>query len=206
MPVIVDPGTMTYADLVAALEGYLNRTDYTARVPTFITMVEAKLNRLLDDPEMEQRAVLNGTAQYTTLPDDFKRLIGVTTGIGLPLKQVTGSEITSLSQTGTGEPRQFALVDGAITFAPVSTINQISILYTRRIPGLSASNPTNWLLDRAPDLYLYGALMQAHIYGWNDERVPGFKALFDEAVEEMRADASNRRWGGSPLRPSIART
>lgn len=206
MPVIVPPsGLWAYSDLVTALEGYLNRADYTPQIPTFITLTEARLNRLLDDPEMEQRATITGTAQYTALPSDFKRIIGVTTG-GVPLQQVSGSTITSLNQSYTGTPRQYAIVDGAITFAPISSANTISILYVRRIPPLSDSEPTNWLIELAPDLYLYGALLQAHIYGWNDERVPGFKALFDEAVEEMKADAANRRWGSAPIAPRLGRT
>lgn len=206
MPVIVPPAGMTYPDLVTELEAYLNRTDYTTRIPMFISLTEARLNRLLDDPEMEQRATATGTGQYTELPADFKRMIGVSTGNNYELSQVSGSEITSFDQTITGDPRKYAIVDGAITFAPINSAAAITMLYVRRIPSLTAGSPTNWLLTLAPDLYVFGALMQANIYGWNDERVPGFKALFDEAVAEMRIDAQNRRWGSAPLRPRLART
>ena len=34
----------------------------------------------------------------------------------------------------------------------------------------------------------------------------GIKALFDEAIDEMKADASNRRWGSAPLAPRLGRT
>lgn len=206
MSVVVDPElAFSYSTLVEALEAYLNRTDYTVRIPLFIQLVEAKLNRLLDDPEMEQRATLTGVAQYTLLPTDVKRIIGVTTG-GVPLKQISGAGMTALNQAVTGTPRQYAIIDGSITFAPASSSNQISILYARRIPPLTGSAPNNWVLNTAPDIYLYGALMQAHVYGWQDERVPGFKALYDEAIEELRVDADNRRWAGAPLAPRIGRT
>jgi hypothetical protein len=206
MPVIVPPSGMTYPDLVSALEAYLNRTNYTTQIPTFILLTEAKLNRLLDDPEMEQRATATGTGQYTELPDDFKRMVGVSTGNNFELEQVSASQITSVDQTITGDPRKYAIVDGAITFAPINSAASITMLYIRRIPALTAGNPTNWLLTLAPDLYLYGALLEANIFGWNDERVPGFKALFDEGVDQMRVDASNRRWGSSPLAPRLRRT
>jgi hypothetical protein len=203
MPVLVDPA-WAYPELVIALDDYLNR-DLSAQIPTFIAMTEAKLNRLLDDPEMEVRATMTSSAQYTTLPSDFKRIIGVTTG-GSSLQQISGSRMTALDQTITGSPRQYAIVDGAITFAPISSLETISILYSRRIPALTEAAPTNWLIETSPDVYLYGALMQAHIFGWNDERVPGFKALFDEAIDELRQDASNRRWGSSPIAPRLGRT
>lgn len=196
----------TYAELVTELEAYLNRTDYTARIPTFIKLTEARLNRLLDDPDMEVRATITATEQYTALPADFKRLVGVSTGNDYELEQVSASQITSLNQLTTGIPRKYAIVDGAITFAPVSSNSAIAIVYIRGIPALTSTEPTNWLLARAPDLYLYGALIQAGIYGWFDERVTGFKSLFDEAIAEMRTDSANRRWGSAPLAPRLART
>lgn len=196
----------TYPELVIELEAYLNRADFTPRIPTFIALTEARLNRLLDDPEMEVRTTATGTGQYTTLPADFKRMIGVSTGNYFELQQVSASEITSYDQTITGQPRKYALVDGAITFAPINAAAPITMLYVRRIPALTAASPTNWLLTLAPDLYLYGALMQASIYGWDDDRAPGFKALFDEAVAELKSDGDNRRWGSAPIRPRLGRT
>ncbi len=196
----------TYTELVTELEAYLKRTDYTARIPTFVKLTEARLNRLLDDPEMEVRATVTGTGQYTTLPSDFKRMVGVTTGNDFELRQISASQMSSLDQTLTGVPRKYAIVDGAITFAPINAAANIAMLYIRRIPDLTAAAPTNWLLTLAPDLYLYGALMQASLFGWDDDRVPGFKALFDEAVGEMKADAANRRWGSAPLSPRLGRT
>ncbi len=196
----------TYSELVTELEGYLNRADFTPRIPTFIKLTEARLNRLLDDPEMETRSTAIGTGQYTTLPDDFKRMVGVSTGNDYKLQQISGSAITSLDQTLTGTPRFYSITDGAISFAPINAAANITMLYVRRIPALTVAAPTNWLLTLAPDLYLYGALMQAHIFGWFDERVPSIKSLFDEAIEEMKTDASNRRWGSAPLAPRLGRT
>ncbi len=195
----------SYGELVTELEAYLDRADYTPRIPTFIKLTEARLNRLLDDPEMEVRTTLAGSGQYTALPADFKRMIGVSTGNNYELKQVSSSQITSLDQTHTGDPRKYAIVDGSITFAPINSAAAIAMLYVRRIPSLTAAAPTNWLLDLAPDLYLYGALIQASIFGWDDERVPGFKALFDEAVDELRTDGANRRWGSAPIAPRLGR-
>ncbi len=196
----------TYSQLVTELEAYLKRSDYTPRIPTFISLTEARLNRLLDDPEMEVRATTTGTGQYTVLPSDFKRMIGVSTGNDHELQQVSSSQITSFNQTNTGLPRKFAIADGAITFAPINNAAAITMLYVRRIPALSEANPTNWLLTLAPDIYLYGCLLQAHLFGWYDERIPMFKSAYDEAIAELRTDGDNRRWGSAPIRPRLGRT
>jgi hypothetical protein len=197
----------TYPELVTELEAYLKRTDYTPRIPTFVALTEAKLNRLLDDPEMEVRATATGTGQYTSLPTDFKRMVGISVGGPyFDLEQVSGADIIGMDQTITGSPRYYAIVDGSITFAPINSAANMTMLYIRRIPPLTAAAPTNWLLTLAPDLYLYGCLMQANIYGWQDERVPGFKALYEEAIEELKRDGDNRRWGSAPLAPRLGRT
>ena len=196
----------TYSELQTEIEAYLNRTDYTPRIPTFIALTESRLNRLLDDPNMEVRATATGSGQYTTLPTDFSRMVGVTTGNNYELQQVSESQITSLNQTLTGDPRKYAIVGNAITFAPINAAAAITMLYIRRLPALTAAAPTNWLLTLAPDIYLYGALLQAHLFGWQDDRLGLFKQAFDEAIKELRADGDERRWGSAPLRPRIART
>lgn len=198
----------TYGELVTEMTSFLDRagdTDFAARVPTFIALAEARLNRLLDDPEMEVRSTATATGQYTTLPTDFKRLIGVMAGTNR-LRQVSGAEITAFDQTNTGAPRAFAISDGAITFAPISTTAAITILYVRRIPPLTAIAPTNWLLTLAPDLYLYGSLLHAEFYGANDERMLLVKSAYDEAIDELRRDGQERKWGASPLAPRLGRT
>ena len=195
-----------YSELVTELEQYLARTDYDPRIPTFIALTEAKLNRLLDDPNMEVRATATGSGQYTTLPSDFKRMLGVSTGNNYRLQEVSESYISGLDQTKTGDPRLYALVGGGITFAPINNAANITMLYVRRIPALTAAAPTNWLLTLAPDVYLYGCLLQAHLFGWYDERIPLFKAAFEEAIGELRADGENRRWGSSPVAPRLGRT
>ena len=195
----------TYTELVTELEAYLKRSDYTPRIPTFISLTEARLNRLLDDPEMEVRATATGFGQYTTLPSDFKRMIGVSTGNYFELQQVSSSQISSMNQSITGEPQKFAISDGSISFAPINSAAPITMLYVRRIPPLTAAAPTNWLLTQAPDLYLYGCLLQSHLYGWYDERIPLFKAAYDEAIAEMKIDGETRRWGSAPIRPRLGR-
>jgi len=79
------------------------------------------------------------------------------------------------------------------------------MVYRRRIPALSATTTTNWLLDLAPDAYLYGALVQAEAFLAEDDRLPMWKAAFDEAINELRADADKRKWGAGPLAPRIDR-
>lgn len=174
----------TYSELVTELEAYLKRTDYTARIPTFIALAEAKLNRLLDDPAMD--VVATFATATIVLPSDFKRAVSVSSDNGTALV--------------------YSVIGANMFIGPDTFSGSGTLVYSRRLPALTAGAPTNWLLTRAPDIYLWGTLMQANIFGWDDERVPGFQSLFDEAIGDMRHESQNRRWGGSPLAPRIMRT
>ena len=104
-----------------------------------------------------------------------------------------------------GTPRSYAIVDGSITFAPGNVTTPITMLYRRRLPALTAASPTNWLLTLAPDVYLYGALTQAEGFLAEDDRVAGWKSMFDEAIAELRMDGARRKWGAGPIAPRINR-
>ncbi len=53
------------------------------------------------------------------------------------------------------------------------------------MPALSDSTPTNWLLTAHPDLYLFGSMIEAEMFGVNDERAPPWKARRDEIFDEI---------------------
>lgn len=194
----------TYSGLVTAIGDWLDRTVPETQVSTFIQLTEARLNRLLDDPEMEVTSNAVAAGDYTALPADFGSMVSISTGNGM-LRQVGAVEFAGYNSIS-GIPRHYVITDGSISFAPGNTTTPIRMVYRRRIPALSLTNTTNWLLTLAPDVYLYGALMQAEGFDTNDERISGWKNMFDEAIAELRMDASRRKWGAGALAPRIGRT
>lgn len=193
----------TYSELVSAVGDWLDRDDLAARSSTFIQLAEARLNRLLDDPEMEVTATLQAAGDFTALPTDFGEMVSISTGDGR-LQQVGPVEFASFSSIS-GVPRYYVVEDGAIGFAPGNATANIRLVYRRRLPALGTGNPTNWLLTLAPDAYLYGALVQAEGFLAEDERVAGWKAMFDEAIGELRMDGARRKYGAGGLAPRIRR-
>lgn len=196
----------TYAGLQGEIADFLNKgTTLNAKIPTFIRLTESRLNKVLDDPEMEVTATATATGQFLGLPVDFGELKSISVG-GYRLHGVTKADFSGFRPIA-GIPRSYAIYDGQISFAPIpSAGSQVSIVYTRRIPALSDTNTTNWLLTLAPEAYLYGSLLAAELYLWNDERLPTFQAFFEDAVANLRADAEKRRWGAAPIAPRLGRT
>lgn len=195
----------TFSELVTAIGDWLDADDTTkARAPTFIQLAEARLNRLLDNPEMEVMSDATASGDYTALPDDFGEMVSISTGDGR-LTPMGAVEFAALDHSITGVPRYYSIVNRSIALAPANGTAAIQIVYRRRLPALSGTSPTNWLLTLAPDAYLYGALVQAEGFLAEDDRVAGWKSMFDEAIGELRQDAARRRWGAGPISPRIRR-
>ncbi len=194
----------TYTDMVTAIGDWLDRGDLAARSADFIRLAEARLNRLLDDADMEVSTTLTASGAYTDLPADFGEMVSISTGNG-PLGMAGPVEFAGYDQTITGTPRVYSIVERKIAFAPANATATINLVYRRAIPPLSSVNTTNWLLARAPDIYLYGALVQASAFLGEDERVTLWKAAFDEAIQELRIDSQRRKWGAGPIAPRIRR-
>lgn len=197
----------TYYDLQQAIANWMNKTSaLAARIPEFIQLAEARFRRKLDDLDQETAATVTITAGVGSLPANFGRLISVNDSTIGRVEYVSESQFADYDATETAsDPSLFTISGSEIKTLPVST-GALSIIYKLGLPSLSDTNATNWLLTRAPDIYLYGSLVQAEFYGWNDERLPLIKAALDEAMMELNIDAEHRRFGASPLAPRVART
>ena len=64
---------------------------------------------------------------------------------------------------------------------------------------LSDANPVNSVLTIAPDVYLYGSLVEAASYYKDDKRLPMFEQRFRSAVEALERARSLREWPNTPI-------
>src|SRR6185503_2733971 len=86
----------------------------------------------------------------------------------------------------TGCPRFFSVVGGEFQFFPApSQAYNAELTFYQRIPALSASNSTNWLLTLNPDAYLYGSLLQAAPYLKDDARTSTWAQIFETILSDI---------------------
>lgn len=207
-----------YTSLQTAAIEYLARegdATLTARVPTFIQLLEAKMNRSLFVRQMEQRstAIVNLSStepEFISLPTDFQsmrsvRLSSVTGKPCLEFKSgVQMDEYRFGTSNVTGQPRYFSVMGSELELAPTpDAAYTIEMVYRKNIPALS-SNSTNWLLDLAPDLYLYGALLEAAPYTKNDARIQVWAAGLSAALDALNAANISAAFNAGPMRMQVS--
>ena len=200
-------GTITnYSTLQSAIADYLNRADLTSQIQTFIQFVEADLNTRLRCREMIVRATTTNDDEFVKLPLDFLEALNLQiVGGASPLRYVTLDEADMINKAQVlTQVSVYSLMNGAIELIPPpSTDVEIEMVYYGKIPALTDSNTTNWLLTKAPDVYLYGALVHAAPFLMDDQRISVFGNIYLKRVEELNQESQKSLHSGSPL---LART
>jgi hypothetical protein len=204
----------TYTELQTAVANWLARDDLTARIPEFITLAEAKFNRVLLHPRMETRATLTvdtnlASPEFLDLPTDFQtmrsaRLSGVT---GKPrlnfMTQTQMDDYRYSIDNVSDQPCYFSITGDEMELAPTPNENYtVQIVYRANIPAL-ASNSTNWLLTLAPDLYLYGALLEASPYIQNDERLSVWGGALATVIDQLNIHGDRQNFDSGPTTISL---
>jgi hypothetical protein len=187
-----------YTDLQNAIADYLNRADLTSVIPTFISFAEAKFNRELRTRDMLMRAAATSSNEFIAVPTDFLEDYSLEldmTNIGpqQSLNYIGPLEAKVLkANKATGKVRYYTIIDGAFELIPApQSDTDVILTYYQKIPSLSVTQATNWLLTKSPDLYTYAALLEAAPYLKDDQRLQVWAAARGQVLEAMK-DESER--------------
>ena len=202
-----------YTSLQMAVTEYLARDqDATliARIPTFIQLAEAKFNRQLFVRQMEQRstAVVDTTSsepEFISLPDDFQsmRRIRLSSVAGKPCLEFRSGtqmdEYRSRICDVAAQPLYFTIFGDEIELAPTPDADYtVEMVYRATLPPL-VSNTSNWLLTMAPDLYLYGALLESAPYIKEDGRIQTWSLGLSSALADLNNLGLTSTFNAGPM-------
>jgi hypothetical protein len=199
----------TYTELKAAIADFLNRDDLSAAVPTFISLAEADIQRRVRHWRMEKRSTAELDTQYSAIPADFVEVIRfyVTSNDTRPLELISQAELLDRKakrSNTSGAPAYYALTAGELEIYPVPDgTYDVELYYISRIPSLSDSNASNWLLEQYQDAYLYGSLVHSAPYLKDDARAQMWAALYQSSVDAINAESERSKFGGSGRRMKI---
>ena len=190
-----------YTELQAAIANWMTRDDLTSRIPEFISMCEAKLNRKL---RLAQQRVVQ-TAPFTSannrrasLPSNCLEILH----LQMKLASAEDSDYTNLIYAAPdvlndkhissgGMPTHYTKHSQLEFNSNVTNEHTIRLLFIKKWD--IATDSTNWLLTNFPDAYVYGAMMAAMPYIKNDRRFLLWKSQHDEVMRELdRLDERSR--------------
>lgn len=205
----------TYAELQSAIADWAARSDLSTPAPDLIRLCESMLNYGHGEPgeqfyvpplrvrQMEARTTFTADSEYESIPvNDFLevRYLKANTSPETDVKYVTPAQFNeAASSYSSGTPKVYTIVGNEFRFGPAPSAVTMELGYVQKIPALSDSNTTNWLLAANPNVYLYGALFQGALYTKDDAEVAKFLGLFSGAVRALVAQDRRAKFGGAPL-------
>jgi hypothetical protein len=187
----------TYANLQTAIANHLNRDDLTAAIPDFITLTEAQVNRRLRLAEMLTSTDVTPSNGLAALPADFleEQKVTLKSSPRQVLTQVSTDYADFSDPYRTAAKGCFYSVEGANIRVTPSDGTDIELTYYQKIPALSDSNTTNWLLTKQPGVYLYGAMIFSAPYLHDDQRTGLWGQFFENEIKALEMEDLNKRYG-----------
>ena len=200
----------TFTEVKDAIADWLDRSDLTARIPDFIALAEARFNRDLRIRPMEVRSSMETTAgqRYFNLPGGYLQMrnMQINSNPITPLEYITPEMLDRLyGSDTTGKPKAYTLIGDEIQLAPIpdSDYTVEMAFYEKFTPlgdGTSGTVTSNWLTTNAPDVLLYGALLEAEPFIKNDERIALWLNAYNGAVKKIQDADARDRHSGSAMR------
>lgn len=182
-----------YTSLQASISRWLHRSDLVSVIPDLIMLAETRFNRNLRVRQMEKADTLALVDGVADLPADWIEFVGAPKDGDRPLQFVARDDWETYRQYGcyyTIMGSQILVYEG-----PAS----VSVHYYAKIPSLSDTQASNWLLESGPDVYLYGALLESAPYIKNDERIETWRALLQVALTDLQMASDRGKYSGGTL-------
>lgn len=196
--------TMTFDSLQVDLRRYLER-GFTLQddpyvyeqLPRLINMAERRIARDLKVQGFIVAVTTNFTNGVSTYqkPDRWRDTISMTIKTGDTMSPVFTRSYEYCRNywpdaTQTGSPEFYADYDYThwlIVPTPNATY-QAEILYYQLPELLDSAHQTNWLTEYAPNLLLYGALLEATPFLKNDERIQTWQNFYQAAANALNTE------------------
>ena len=178
----------TYGELKTAVADWLDRPDLEARMPDLTALARARIHHgrgrahAWPSPPLRLRAmeheapVALDADGVAALPEGFLGLVRVSDDGGR-LRFVTPGAFRGAHGVYTVEGTSIRGAPGAV----------LQVRCYRPFPALAADGDSDWLLAHAPEVHLYGVLLESAPYLRSDERLAMWATLYNGAIDGLMA-------------------
>lgn len=184
----------SYSTLLTEVASWLARGDLTSAIPGFVQNFEEKFYRQPKNygPWMHSSFNISFSSTAAVPSDYLTHKIAYLNGKSdAPLQAASLEQVLmQYPRTGSGRPKWMARDGSTFVFGPVPdgtyTLNGTYFAKPTLLRSFAADAAAHFLIVNAPDLLLYGSLLEAQPYLMNDKRIQIWQGFFDRAREDYR--------------------
>jgi hypothetical protein len=187
----------SYSTLLTAVGDYLARSDLSTFTPNFVQNFEERFLRDADNWGSWMESALSVTLanNLAALPASYLglRVAYIAGNYAQPLKRVTLEQLYSRFPRGRGTSGVVTLIarNGSnFEFGPENVSGTLTGVYYAKptvLRSFASDAAAHYLIVNAPDLLLYGALLEAEPFLRNDDRLVVWKSAYDWALDAYRS-------------------
>ena len=186
---------LDYLDLRFAVTDHVGNRNISDVMPRLVQMAEASLNKKLRCRQQITAVTLTFTDGVADLPGDFAEMSSV---YGLNGRKMRASILGDARRSGS-EYAKYSIDGSKIYIYGFSGDRDIE--YYAKLPTLTTSaSASNWLLQEAPDVYLYAVGFEAAKFLKDVDLTQATKTLLDDALHSLAIDDERARWANSVVR------
>lgn len=184
-----------YTELQTAISAWSHRS--VAEVVDFIMLAERRINANLNSRMAEVESTLTATvdSRYIALPSSFvyplalwrDYPVGTRSEIIYATAEVMGSTVSS-----SGFPDFYTIDDSNVAFE-MPNMEAFSYIFRYKKLYNIASTTTNDILTNYPDVYLFGALVEASMFAKDMDIMDRWEARFQEALNNAIISESQNK-------------
>ena len=207
--VYTSPVVKTYSTLVTDVGAFLHRTDLISRVPNFIAWAEVNLFRELSVKELMTSAEITTASESANMPTSVNSISKVTISFNGTRYDLDYSGVPLSFTDATPAPSCYSFENNAIRIPGAADGTVATVYYTPKIDALSDSNPSNWILENAYDLYLLASTLEGSRYARNFPEVDRLEPLVASKLDAVKRYAERRgqpSMSGMQIKPRRAWT
>jgi hypothetical protein len=184
-----------YGTLKTEIGLYLNRSDLSAYIPNFIANAARRIHYGSDAPfssepvripAMQARATGTISSSAISFPTRFIepiRLVGVSGTVKWQIDGTDKETFTKLSNSA-DLPSVYSYLNNQIEVAGTQSCDYV-LDYYQAFAAFSADGDTNTLLTTAPDVYVFGALLESAPFIADIPMVNGWYGMFKSIVSSL---------------------
>jgi hypothetical protein len=176
----------SYADLQTSMGKWLKRPDLATLFPDFIMLAERNFDRQIKTRARRESFSITPSVNLIALPSDWGRVIAVKYN-DRPVGFFPPSSDVRKIECG------FQILGDKLRLTVPQLGQKLFIEYYIAIEPLSDSNTSNWLLEDAPDIYLWGALAEAADYIRDATSQQKWMTRRDQAIADFIDDDSEAK-------------
>lgn len=189
----------SYLGLKDSIESWSHRNDVANRLDDFIDLAEAEMLKWVRIRGMETRATSVTSGRYLALPTDFLEMRRLKMISGAQYFEVAYSTPEGMHITqDSGMPKLFTVTSQVEFDRTPDSAYTAEMQYYAKPAALSATNTTNSILTKYPNIYLFGSLWALYLWALQEDKAEYYYGKFMQAVQTANREDSKGRHGPAP--------